>query len=76
MPPTAITMTIHQILQCKTIISVMPYAVKAEAIFQTVRQDVNNMLPATKFKEHGDVTVYLDKDSAAKLTADDLAAYV
>jgi glucosamine-6-phosphate deaminase len=75
MPPTAITMTVSQILKCTTIISVMPYPVKAEAIYQTVRQDVNNMLPATKLKEHSDVTIYLDKDSAAKLSAEDLARF-
>ena len=66
---------VKQIMKCKVIISVMPYAVKADAILNTVRQGVSNMVPATKLKEHADVTVYLDKDSAALLTAEELARF-
>ena len=74
-PPTAISMTIKQILKCKTILSVVPHAVKADAVCGAVRQKVNNMLPATAFKEHGDVTLYLDEASAAGLTGEELARF-
>ena len=74
-PPTAISMTIHQILQCRTIISVVPHAVKAVAVREAIRQEVNPMLPATAFKLHGDVTLYLDGASAADLTGEELARW-
>ena len=74
-PPTAISMTIKQILKCKAIISVVPHAVKADAVRGAVRQEVSNMLPATILKEHGDVTIYLDDASAAGLTQEELARY-
>ena len=71
-PPTAISMTIKQILKCKAIISVVPHAVKANAVRETVRQEVNSMLPATALKQHGDVTIYLDEASAEGLTQEEL----
>ena len=74
-PPTAISMTIKQILRCKAIISVVPHAVKADAVHEAIRQAVNNMLPATILKEHGDVTLYLDSASAAGLTGEELARW-
>jgi len=74
-PTTAISMTVKQILQCKAIISVVPHAVKAEAVCGAVRQEVNPMLPATAFKLHGDVTLYLDSASAAGLTGEELARF-
>jgi len=74
-PATAISMTIRQILQCKAIICVVPHAVKAYAIREALRQEINNMLPATILKRHGDTTVYLDGASAAELTGEELEAY-
>jgi len=74
-PPTAITMTISQIMKCEAIISVMPYAVKQNAICDTLRQDISNMHPSTILREHADVTIYLDNNSADKLNADELAKY-
>ncbi|MCL2299691.1 MAG: 6-phosphogluconolactonase [Firmicutes bacterium] len=74
-PATAISMTIQQILKCGTIISVVPHAVKANAIRGAVRQEVNNLLPATILKQHGDAAIYLDEASAAGLTAQELEAY-
>jgi len=74
-PATAISMTIKQILKCKAIISVVPHAVKAFAVRETVRQEVNNLLPATILKEHGDVTIYLDAASAGDLTVGELAEF-
>jgi len=74
-PATAISMTIKQILKCRSIISVVPHAVKVNAICGMVRQEVNNMLPATILKTHGDTTIYLDEASAAGLTAEELALW-
>ena len=66
-PKTAISMTPYQIMQCKHIISCVPYAVKADAIKAMLEaQQTTNMIPATLLKEHADITLMLDRDSAAK----------
>ena len=66
-PDIALSITAHQILKSKVIVSAVPHAVKAEAVYNTVNQDVNNMVPATILKTHPDWTLVLDKNSAAKL---------
>ena len=67
-PKQAVSMTVYQIMLCKKIISCVPYAVKADAIDKLFHTEgVTNTVPCTKFKEHPDVTLYLDKDSAAKI---------
>ena len=71
----AISMTCGKIMECKTIISVVPYAVKAQAIHDTLTLEETNMVPATLMKRHADVTVYCDKDSAAMVSEEVLAQY-
>lgn len=61
----AISMTCQQIMACKSIISVVPYGVKAKAIHDTLTCEVSPMVPATLMKNHSDVTVYCDADSAS-----------
>ena len=65
-PKQAVSMTTYQIMQCKRIVSCVPYAVKAEAVENTINADkTTNMVPATLLKEHNDFILYLDEDSAA-----------
>ncbi len=64
----AISMTCPQIMKCKTIISVVPYAVKAEAVYNTLTRELTPDVPATLLKEHADCTLYCDFDSASRLT--------
>ncbi|MBQ8858969.1 MAG: glucosamine-6-phosphate deaminase [Clostridia bacterium] len=71
----AISMTCDRIMQCKHIISVVPYAVKAEAIAATLANDVTPDVPATLLKKHADTTVYCDPDSASLLDAATVEAY-
>ena len=71
----AISMTCSKIMDCKTIISVVPYAVKAQAILGTLTREVTNEVPATLFKKHDDVTVYCDKDSASLVAEETLKNY-
>ena len=61
-------MTCSRIMACKHIISVVPYAVKAEAIFNTLNSELSVDVPATLMKQHADCTVYCDPDSASMLT--------
>ncbi len=71
----AISMTCKQIMKCKTIISVVPYKVKAEAIYNTLINDVTPLVPATLLKKHSDATIYADSDSAALLTDEIIKKY-
>jgi len=66
-PKQAVSMTVWQIMQCKTIISIVPYAVKANAVANTLAQEANNLVPATVMKGHKDFTLYVDADSYAKV---------
>ena len=67
-PQQAVSMTTYQIMQCKRIVSCVPYAVKAEAIEKTISaKETTNMVPATLLKTHPDFILYVDNDSAAKI---------
>jgi len=64
-PKLAISMSVHQIMQCRKIVSCVPYAVKAKAIKDTLESQLTNMVPATMLKNHPDFVLFLDKDSSA-----------
>lgn len=71
----AISMTCSEIMKCRTIISVVPYAVKAEAVYKTLTSELSPMVPATLLKEHADFSLYCDADSASMLTEEIIAKY-
>lgn len=62
---SAVSMTCSEIMKCKKIICLVPYAVKAKAIRATLTSDVTNLVPATLLKEHADCTVVCDEDSVS-----------
>jgi len=64
-PKQAVSMSVHQIMQCGKIISCVPHAVKAKAVADTMNNDLTNLVPATILKNHSDWTLLLDKASAA-----------
>ncbi|GHV04201.1 glucosamine-6-phosphate deaminase [Clostridia bacterium] len=64
----AITMTCRQILKCESIICLVPYKCKAEAVKRTLESDVTNTVPATLLKTHKDCTLYCDADSSSRLS--------
>lgn len=66
-PPQAVSMSVKQIMKCKTIISVVPHKVKADAVSKTFRNRLTNMVPATILKQHPDYYLYLDHDSASEV---------
>ncbi len=66
-PATAISMSVHQIMQCKMIISSVPHLVKAEAVALTMQNELSNLVPATMLKQHPDWHLYLDQNSASKI---------
>ncbi len=71
----AISMTCSKIMDCKVIISAVPYAQKAQAIHDTLTQEENNLVPATLMKKHADCTVYVDPDSASLTDSATLAKF-
>ena len=66
-PKQAISMLPKQIMACKAIVSVVPHKVKAKAVFDTITQPVNNMVPATLLKTHPEWYLFIDDDAASML---------
>ena len=67
-PKQAVSMTTWQIMQCKEIVSCVPYGVKADAIKKTLTtKETTPLVPATLLKEHPNFTLYIDADSAAEV---------
>ncbi len=62
-PKQAVSMTVYQILKCRAIVSIVPYAVKADAVKKALYNDATNMIPATVMKAHPDFTLFVDEDS-------------
>ncbi|MBO5007352.1 MAG: 6-phosphogluconolactonase [Clostridia bacterium] len=68
-PKQAVSMTAYQIMQCREIVSCVPYKVKAEAIKATLSEkETTNMVPATLLKEHENFLLYIDYESAGLIT--------
>jgi glucosamine-6-phosphate deaminase len=66
-PRQAISMTVYQIMRCRRIVSPVPYAVKADAIYKVITSDVSNQVPATILKTHPDAVVFIDEESGARV---------
>lgn len=64
-PKQAISMSVHQIMQCKQIISSVPHKVKAQAIKKTLESDITPEIPATILKSHSQWSLVLETESAA-----------
>lgn len=64
-PKQAISMTVSRIMACRCVVSVVPHAVKAEAVRNTLEKGVTNTVPATILKTHPDWNLWLDSASAA-----------
>lgn len=74
-PMQAISMTVKKIMDCKTIISCVPHKVKAKAVADTLTSELTNMIPATILRQHDDVTLFIDENSASLLSPDTLATF-
>jgi glucosamine-6-phosphate deaminase len=68
-PKQAISMSVKQILKSKEIIAVVPDTRKAKAIQACFEGPISPMAPASILRTHSDATIYLDRNSAALLTA-------
>jgi glucosamine-6-phosphate deaminase len=66
-PTSAITLTVPALLNADSIYCIVPGVKKAKAVFHTINSEVNENYPSTSLKRHTNATLYLDKDSAAKI---------
>lgn len=71
-PKQAVSLTVHEIMRSKVILSCVPFKAKAEAIKLTLENDLSNMIPATMLKQHSNFNLYLDEDSASLVNRDSL----
>ena len=66
-PKQAVSMTVYQILQCRTILSCVPHAVKADAVYKALYAPQDAMSPAAQLRSHPDWTLYIDRFAAEKI---------
>jgi glucosamine-6-phosphate deaminase len=66
-PDQAVSMSVWQIMQCRTIMSVIPHLVKADAVYKTLTNKLTTAVPATMLKKHPDWHLFLDNNSASKV---------
>lgn len=66
-PTRALTLTIPTILKVPKLIASVPGPRKAESVRRTLFDPISAACPATILRTHPDVTLYLDRASAAKV---------
>jgi len=69
-PPTAISMSIRQILESREVLVVVPDERKAIAVRNTLEGPVTPTVPASALQRHPSATLYLDQASASLLSFD------
>lgn len=67
-PVAAITLTIPALVNANAVYCMVPGLTKAVAVYHTLRSEIKEQYPSTILRKHGNATLYLDKDSASKLT--------
>lgn len=73
-PKQAISMTVYQMMTSRVVLSIVPGARKAEAIKKTLEaEEVTNLVPATKLREHANWMLFLDENSASTVDPAKLA---
>ncbi len=66
-PPRAISMSVHRILETREILCVVPDERKARAVRDCLEGEVSPRHPASILQRHPRTTVFLDRDSASLL---------
>jgi glucosamine-6-phosphate deaminase len=66
-PVYAITLTIPALLNADSIYCVVPGPNKAAAVYHTINSQADKRYPSTSLRNHNNVILYLDNDSAARL---------
>lgn len=63
-PQTAITLTVPALLKAASIFCVVPGINKAQAVYHTINSPVSALYPSTALRQHENVSLYLDVNSA------------
>ncbi|NIJ51449.1 glucosamine-6-phosphate deaminase [Dyadobacter arcticus] len=66
-PETALTLTIPTLLKAKYAFCIVPGEKKADAIYHTVSEDIQEAFPSTILRNHPNAVLFIDKDSSGKL---------
>ncbi len=66
-PKYALTLTVPTLFNADYLFCTVPAATKADAVYKTVNNDINEDLPATIMRKHDNAIMYCDKDSGAKI---------
>ena len=67
-PRMAITLTVPALMRAASIFCVVPGPNKAVAVGHTIKADISAVYPSTALRLHENARLYLDGESAAKLT--------
>jgi len=66
-PTHAITMGISEIMNAKEIIVIATGSNKKDAVYEMIKGNISENVPASVLQRHPNVTVYIDKDAASRL---------
>ncbi|MBP3337535.1 MAG: glucosamine-6-phosphate deaminase [Clostridia bacterium] len=66
-PLYALTLTVPTLFNADYLFCTVPASTKADAVYKTVNNEINEELPATIMRKHKNAIMYCDKDSGAKL---------
>jgi len=66
-PKEALTLTITAIMNCKAISCVVPDARKAEAVHNSLYNEISTDCPGTILRNHPETVLFLDEGSASKI---------
>ncbi|AHM63022.1 glucosamine-6-phosphate deaminase [Flammeovirgaceae bacterium 311] len=67
-PTHAITLTIPALFKATYAYAVVPGKNKADAIYHTLNEEIQERYPSTLLREHPNAILYIDQDSASRLT--------
>lgn len=66
-PTHAITMGISEIMNAKEIIVIATGSNKKDAVYEMIKGNISENVPASVLQRHPNVTVYIDKEAASRL---------
>jgi glucosamine-6-phosphate deaminase len=66
-PKYALTLTIPALRSAKRMLCIVPESRKAEAVYRTKHEEINDGCPATILKDTPWCTLFLDRDAASKV---------
>jgi glucosamine-6-phosphate deaminase len=66
-PTTALTLTIPTLMKAKNAFCIVPGEKKAQAIYHTVEEDIQEAFPSTILRTHPNAVLFIDKAGSGKL---------